>query len=216
MKKPKSTSEEPSWLQVAAMAHARDSLAVVRRSNVLELDNSDPFGDAALQEMLRRVLKTLASWHPRNAARVVELALRGGLEAAHHALVELITDHHERGEPLNSALTTYDHILKNRDEDITFRRPRSRPRESPLAAFVIVVLIVDLLREFPQLRLHRSSARHPSACSVMSAVLIEARLGRGGEGAIHKLFTQYGPPVFLAAVGGQQERQHHLALLKKG
>src|SRR5262245_11802460 len=136
MKKQPRKVNEPSWLEALAMTHARASLAAVRQCNVLELDNPDPFADAALQAVLQRMLKTLADWHPRNAARVVELALRGGLESADKALRELIAERNERGEPLGSALTTYTNILSDHGGVITYRRPHSRPRESPLAAFV--------------------------------------------------------------------------------
>jgi hypothetical protein len=208
MKKHPRKPDEPSWLEVAAMAHARDSLAAVRQCNVLELDNPDPFAPAALQEMLQRMLKTLADWDPRNAARVVELALRGGLEPADKALRELIAERNERGEPLSTALVTYSNILADRGGVITYRQPHSRPRESPLAAFVIVVLIFDLMCTFPELRLRRSSPKHPSACSIWSAVLAEAGIGRGrNEEAIRKIWDQYGPPVMQAPASTNRTKE---------
>lgn len=194
------------------MAHARVSLAAVRQSNVLDLENPDPFGSAALQELLIRTLKILAGWHPRNSARVVELALRGGLEAADRALRELIAELTERRESLNSALVTYNNIIAD-GRTIVYRQPASRPRESPLAAFIIIVLIIDLLREFPMLNLRRSSTRHPSACSIISAVLIEAGIGRGGEEAIRKIWERYGPPVMVPA--GPSERTMLRALVSR-
>ncbi len=203
---------EPSWLEAAGKAHVRAALAAIRQSNVFDLV-PDLFSNAALQEMLRRVLKNLASWHPRNAARVVELALRGGLEPADLALRELISEYNERGEPLNSALTTYANIVADRGGAITYRRPRSRPRESPLVAFTIVMLIIDVMRELPQLRLDRSSPRHPSAFSIVAAVLIEAGVGRGGEKAIRAIWKQYGPPVL--APFGRRRDLFYRALLKK-
>ena len=82
------------------------------------------------------------------------------------------------------------------------RRPRSRPRVNFLAAFVIVLLIMQLLRRFPDLRLrrHHESGRRrrqqrPSAFSIGAAVLAEAGVGQGGEEAIRKIWEKYGPPV---------------------
>jgi hypothetical protein len=207
---------EPSWLEVAGKAHVHAALAAVRQANILALDNPDPFADAALQELLRRVFKNLADWHVRNAAWIVELALRGGLEPADLALRDLISEKNERREPFNSALTTYANIiLADRGGVITYRRPRSRPRESPLVAFVIILLITDVMNEFPQLHLDRSSSRHPSAFSLVAAVLIEARLFHGGEKAIRAIWKQYKPPL-LAPVGRREDRFHRALLLKSG
>jgi hypothetical protein len=207
-----SNSNEPSWLEIAAMAHARDALAAVRASNVLELNNPDLFGNEALQEVMCRVLKNLATWHPLNAARVVELAL-AGLEPADRALRELIAEHLERKEPLFSALETYNDIIIMNPSRIRHRRPPVRPRESPLAAFVIVCLVIDLMREFPLLNFRRRTRRVPSACSIISGALLEAGIGRGGEEAIRKIFEQHGPPVMSSAAGAEAGRLR--ALLKK-
>jgi hypothetical protein len=64
-----------------------------------------------------------------------------------------------------------------------------------LAAFVIVCLLIDLMQQFPELPLRRSSKRRPCACSIISTILIEAGLGRGGEDAIYKIWKRYGPLV---------------------
>jgi hypothetical protein len=179
-----------TYLEAAAMAHARSALATVRAANPLEI--GDPFDTEAMHLLVRRTLKELADWHPRNAARVLELAIHG-MEQADLALKDLIAERNERGEPLSPALVTYTNILGNHPP--SYRRPRSRPPSNFLANFIVCVLILDLRLQFPELGLRRSSSRRPSACSIVAAVLIEAGIGRGGEEAIRKIWERYGPPV---------------------
>lgn len=171
------------------LQHARDALAAAR--GVFFIDG-DPFNIDVMRTQVRHMLKTLAEVHERNMARVVELALAGA-EDAHEALLDLKAELHARGEPLGPGLQTYDHIVSERSP--RFRRPAVRPRENFLAAFVIVCLLIDLMQQFPELPLRRSSKRRPCACSIISTILIEAGLGRGGEDAIYKIWKRYGPLV---------------------
>jgi hypothetical protein len=175
--------------EAAMMQHARDALAAARGAFV----DGDPFNSDAMHAQVRWTMKALAESDERNAAWLVSLALAGA-EDAHEALRDLISERNERGEPLGSALTTYDNILGDRGRP-RLRHPHSRPKENFLAAFTIVCLLIDLMQQFPDLPLRRSTKRRPCACSIVSAVLIEANIGRGGEDAIYKIWKRYGPPV---------------------
>jgi hypothetical protein len=177
------------YREAVMLQHARDALAAAR--GVFFIDG-DPFNIDVMRTQVRHMLKTLAEVHERNMARVVELALAGA-EDAHEALLDLKAELHARGEPLGPGLQTYDHIVSERSP--RFRRPAVRPRENFLAAFVIVCLLIDLMQQFPELPLRRSSKRRPCACSIISTILIEAGLGRGGEDAIYKIWKRYGPLV---------------------
>jgi hypothetical protein len=175
----------------AALMFARDFIAVVRRSNWCDL--GDPFNPDAMHTLVRRTLKSLAAWHPRNAARIVEFAIHGMAEAD-QALRDLIAERNDSGEPLGAALATYDAIISERPS--VHRNPNCRPRQSFLANFVIVVLVLELRRRFSGLPLRRNPAsRHPSVYSVAATALTEAGLPRGGEEAIRKIWDRYGPPV---------------------
>src|SRR5262249_44017916 len=153
--------------------------------------DGDPFNIDTMHAQVRQTLKMLADYHERNMARVVDLAL-AGVEDAHEALLDLKAERHARGEPLGPGLHTYDYIISEHGP-ARFRRPAVRPRENFLVAFVIVLLLIDLMQQFPDLPLRRSSKRRPSACSVISATLIEANQGRGDEDGIYKLWQHYGP-----------------------
>jgi hypothetical protein len=104
-------------------------------------------------------------------------------------MLKMLAEYHEQ-----PGLETYDHIISERGPS-RFRRPAVRPRENFLVAFVIVCLLIDLMQQFPELPLRRSSQRRPCACSIISMILIEAGLGRGDEDAIYKIWKRYGPPV---------------------
>jgi hypothetical protein len=168
---------------------ARNQVALARTSNLFD---GNPFVDQTMHRMVRETIKGLAQLHERNAARFVDLALAGAEDAA-EALKELIAERNAAGLPLIGAIGTFDTILNDRPPN--YRRPHSRPRANFLENFVIVCLIITLMRQYPRLRLRRSTAKRPSAFSVVSAALIDAGVGRGGEEAIRKIWEQYGPPV---------------------
>jgi hypothetical protein len=185
------TSLLPATLEEAqALMFARDWLAAIRAADFLQL--GDPFTDDALHALVRRTFKNLAEWHPRNAARVLRLALHGA-EDAHAALADLIAERTERDEPLGPTLATYANILAN-DGRPKPRRPEGRQRGNFLANFVIVVLLIDMKRRLG-LPLRTMSLRRPSLCSIVAQVLAELGLSRGGEEAIWKIWAAYGPPV---------------------
>jgi hypothetical protein len=172
------------------MQWGRDWLATARTCGILELD--DPFNSDSMHALVRRMFANLADLHERNAARIVDLALAGA-EDAGEGLKDLIAERNALGLPLGPALGTYATILADRPPN--YRRPPVRPRENFFANHVIVVLLIALMRQFPDLRLRRSSSKRPSACSIVSELLIEAGIGRGSEEAIRQIWKHYGPPV---------------------
>ena len=175
--------------QVEMMQFARAQVTLVQNCNLF---GGNPFTDQTMHRMVRRTLKGLAEEHERNAARLVDLALAGA-EDATEALKDLIAERNAAGLPLTGALGTFDTILNDRPP--TYRRPHSRPPANFLENFVIVCLVITLMRQYPRLRLRRSTPKRPSAFSVISAALIDAELGRGSEEAIRKIWRDYGPPV---------------------
>jgi hypothetical protein len=190
-----------SYLAAAAVTFARDWLATVRQVFV----PGDPFNTETAHLLVRRTCAALADLHERNAARIVQLALAGA-EDADQGLRDLIAERNALNVPLGPALGTYVNIIV--DSPPEPRRPRGRQRDDFLANFIICLLIIALRQRFPVLRLRRSSSRHPSLCSIVSAALIEAGLGRGGEEAIRKIWERFGPPVvpgygISLATGGQ-------------
>jgi hypothetical protein len=179
----------------AMLQFARDSLAAARGC----FEVGDPLNVDSMHAMVRHMCKHLADLHERNAVRMVDLALAGA-EDADQGLRDLIAERNGLGVPLGAALATYSTIISERAS--AHRRPHSRPCENFLANFVIVCLIIALRQQFPDLRLRRSvhsaaraKRRRPSAFSIMATVLAEAKLGRGGEEAIRKIWERYGPPV---------------------
>ena len=175
--------------EVEMMQFARAQVTLARNSNLF---GGNPFVDQTMHAMVRQTIKGLAELHERNAARFVDLALAGAEDAA-EALKDLIAERNAAGLPLTGALGTFDTILNDRPPN--YRRPEGRPPVNFLENFVIVCLIITLMRQFPRLRLRRSTAKRPSAFSVVSAALIDAGIGRGTEEAIRKIWRDYGPPV---------------------
>ena len=171
------------------MVFAREWLAASRATGFFD---GDPFDNATMHAEVRRVLKMLAGVHERNCARIVDLALAGA-EDAIEALRDLIAEHTARGEPLIGALGTFNTIMN--DRPLRTRNPHAAPPTNFLAAFVIVVLLIQLRRRFPLLKFRRSSKRHHLACSITSLVLAEAGVWNGTEEAVRKLWEKYGPPV---------------------
>jgi hypothetical protein len=174
-----------------ARTRARDFLNQARGANFLEL--GDPFSSDALHELVRRMLRNLADFHPRNAARVLSFAM-AGVQQADEALKDLIAERNARGEPLWPALATYADILGN-EGPRPYRRPEGRQMASPLENFMVICLMIDLKRHCRHLPLHHSTKRHRSICSVAAQTLTEFGLDRGGEEAIWRTWRKYGPPV---------------------
>jgi hypothetical protein len=158
--------------------------------NVFQI--GDPFISDTMHKAVRETFKMLAQWHPRNAARIIDLALAGA-EDADQALRELIAEHQASGLPLDSALGTYSNIINERI--IAHRMPMGRPRENFLANFVIIVLLIELQRRYSLPLRQSSTSRRPSASSIVSEVLTEQGASRGSEEAIKKIWRTYGPPV---------------------
>lgn len=177
------------YQEAAMRVFAREQLKFVR---VDTLFAGDPFLDATMHATVRQSIKDLAEYHERNMARAVDLALAGA-EDAIEALKDLIAERNAAGLPLAGALGTFATILNDRPPH--YRRPAVRPPANFVENFVIICLVIALMREFPRLKLRRSSSKRPSAFSVVSAVLVEAGVGRGSEEAIRKIWERYGPPV---------------------
>ncbi len=179
-----------SFEEAAIMSHARAALNAARGAFV----DGDAFDRTTMVAQVRRMLKMLIDLHEINAAYAVRLAL-AGYEDAHVALSDAIAERAARSEPLGPALATYVNMLADRGPQ-RFRQPAVRPRENFVANFVIVCLVIDLMREFPGLRLRRNPlSKHLSTFAVVARVLNdEPGLSRGGEEAIRKVWETYGPP----------------------
>jgi hypothetical protein len=176
-------------LSDAALKFAHAFVAESRRCFV----DGDPFAISTMHAMLRRTCRYLAELHPRNAARIVEFAIHG-VEQADEALREMIAERHEHGQPLGATLATYANIIAERPPE--HRQPEGRPRENFVANYVVVVLLLELMRQFPMLKLRRNpTSRRPSACSIAKVALDAAGLPRGSEEAIRKIWRDYGPAV---------------------
>jgi hypothetical protein len=180
-----------SFEEAAMLAFARDWIAVVRNVDLLGV--ADSFNTEAAHRMVRRMTAVMAEEHPRNAARLVDLALAGA-EDVHQGLLDLIAEKNAAHVPLPAALATYATIINDRGPPVP-RRPSCRPRDEFLANFVICCLLIAIQRRFPLLKFRRSSRRKLSACSIVADVLIEAGIGRGSEEAIRMIWERYGPPV---------------------
>jgi hypothetical protein len=176
-------------LEYEALTLARNSFSVLRRAFTV----GDPFTDEALHNHVQQTLKTLADWHPRNASHVVRLAL-GGSEDAHKALMLLISERNVRNEPLGYALSTYVDLLDTEGPPAS-RLPSGRQRGNYLASFTIIVVIIQLKKQFPRLSLGRGSPRQPSVFGVLAQALIDIGYGRGNAETIKKIWRDYGPPV---------------------
>jgi hypothetical protein len=176
-------------LEYEALTLARNSFSVLRRAFMV----GDPFTDEALHNHVQQTLKTLADWHPCNGSRVVRLALRGS-EDAHKALMLLISERNVRNEPLGYALSTYVDLLDTKGPP-AHRRPSGRQRGNYLANFTIIVVIIQLMKQFPRLSLGRGSPQQPSVFGVVAQALIDIGCGRGNAETIKKIWRDYGPPV---------------------
>jgi len=176
--------------EAAMMSHARAALRTARGA----FADGDPFDSAAMHAHVRRTVKTLADSHERDAARVLELAL-AGFEDAHEALADLFAERNVRSQPLGPALSTYVNILADRHP--RFRQPAVRPPANFMTTFVIICMVMDLMQQFPGLRLRRRSAssKRSSAFSIVAAVLNEVPLLNVREEAIRKTWEKFGPPA---------------------
>jgi hypothetical protein len=184
--------------EAAPMQRAREMLRAARGA----FEDGDPFDAAVASAAVRQMLKAIADSNERNAAHIVRLA-NVGSEDADEALRDLISERNARREPLGMALGTYVNMIGGSPH----REPRGAPVSNFLANFVIVMMLLGLKHQFPMLRLRRSQgarpgkARRPSACSIVSNVLIEAGLNRGGEESIRRIWEHYGPPAIPSRLG---------------
>jgi hypothetical protein len=168
------------------MSYAREALAARRAG-----PGGDPFAPLS-----GRLLAAMAA-HNEQIAGVVGLALAGS-DNAHEALVDLIAERNAYGKPLGPDLTAYADFLAE-DGRLLLPRPPFRPNASFAINVAIVLVTIDLMRRFPELRLRSNpDSKRPrlSAFSVAAAVLTEAGLSRGGAEAIRKIWQASGPPRF--------------------
>jgi hypothetical protein len=161
-----------SFEEAEPMQRAREMLRVARGA----FEGGDPFDADVARAAVRQMLKEIADSHERNAAHIVRLA-NVGSQDADEALRDLISERGSRPEPLGMALTTYVNMLSHGPPPL--REPEGHPGTNFLANFVIVMMLLGLMFQFPLLRLRRRGTRRPSACSIVSAVLIEAGKNRG-------------------------------------
>jgi hypothetical protein len=195
MKKPEGREPRPAQLPATLadaeesemMQYAREWLRAARGGG------SDPFDGDVAHAVVQQMLKAVADGGERNAAFVVKMAA-AEMEEAHEALAELISERNVRGEPLGPALATYVNMISH-NGPAPVRLPEGRRRDSFVGDFVIVRLLIDLKAQFIGLKLRRSGSKRPSACSIVSAALIEMGLSRGSEEAIRKIWERYGPPT---------------------
>jgi hypothetical protein len=182
-----------SFEEAAPMQCAREMLRVARGA----FEGGDPFDAAVARAAVREMLKAIVDSSERNASRIVLLANQGS-EDADEALRDLISERNERREPLGMALGTYVNMIGGPPPP---REPEGHPGSNFLANYVIVLMLLGLMLQFPRLRLRRRGTRRPSACSIVSAVLIEAGKNRGSEESIRKIYEHYGPPAIPARMG---------------
>ena len=183
----------PALIDPQEAAIREDALNRLRAFRVAA-GGDDPFTEGAMHAQVRRWFKDIADFDERNAAYVVQMAVVG-MEDAHDALAELISERGVRGEPLGPALTTYVLMLSHTGPP-PVRPPEGRRRENFLADHVVLYLLLYLQRQYGlKLRRGAPTNKRPSACSIAADVLREAGVGRGGEERVRKVWERYGPPA---------------------
>ena len=114
------------------------------------------------------------------------------LPEAQDALIELIAEKTDRGEPLGAVLGAYNIRLLH--PGIPRQRGKSKV-SNMLQDISIAALVFQLVEWFPPLKPTRFKTWQPSACSIVAEVLPEFGLHRGGEKAVQAIWRHYGPAV---------------------
>jgi len=148
----------------------------------------DAFDPAGAHEWVRRLIRLELESHPLRAARIVEYAVLGSIQAD-QVLRELIAEKTERNEPLGAVLGAYNIRLMN-PPDVRHRRGKSQV-DNLVADIVIATLVLQLKERF-SLNPTRFKAWHASGCSIVAEVLAEMGLHRGDEKAIQEVWRRYG------------------------
>jgi hypothetical protein len=178
-------------VEAEALEFAREWIARGQEGDFIGLGCAPLHHDAG-RAFARRLLGQFALLHPRNMLDLIETA-NAGWDEARFALVDLILEFTNRGEPLPAFLSTYNaHMVTGRVPP----SPRGQKKSTNIVADIaIMVLIMELVERFG-LKVRRNEAsEHPSACSIVATALSEAGLDRGTEEAIRKIWRRYSPKV---------------------
>jgi hypothetical protein len=156
--------------------------------------NSAPLDPACGYGFAKLWFKLVGQLHPLNMSHVAELATVHREPAAHDALIEMIAEREERGEPLGSVLAAYSIRLKH----TPFAPHGGWSRTRFVEDLVLFLLILGLRERFcfkPTRYLPAKANSKPSACSIAAALAAEAGLGRGAEGAFHQIWKKFKPSL---------------------
>jgi len=194
----KSTLPVPVTIETEAISHAREWLSRMCEGDFVGL-GLPPWHECTGHAYTRRLLMIYALAHPFNLDHVVQCATEG-IRDAQDVVHELIAYHQHHRIALPLTLEAYQLRLINP----RVQRPPSPPARKKAKHLVqdaiICALIMELIEQFPGLRPTRSQIstkkyRPPSVCSIVSQVLTEARLHRGSEMAVQKVWQRLGPSV---------------------
>jgi hypothetical protein len=182
-----------TFVEADALAFARDWVAWARRDpeGIFHPNATTVYGTSAMKSWAKS--KVI----PFGDDDILYFAENGSKEA-HLALVELIDECNDRGEPLTPVLTAYNKRLIN-----PWRKPR-RPgpgrAENFIRDFGITMLVIHLMERFglrPTQRTNRKAKLHPpSASSIAATALTEAGINIPlGFKGVEKIFARYLPAL---------------------
>lgn len=177
-------------LEAEALAFARAWIADCLKRDDPMLNMIDAGQQGRGRAVLRAEMKRAALQHPNLMMDIVYFA-RHGFEDATAALDEIMAERHDRFEPLGAVLGEY---------AIPLRHPRLSRRGPAKQTNFFQNLIIYIITEKVVLKFGlkptRSTLarRHPSACSIVTQVVNEARLGRQfTEKAVEAIWWKYLP-----------------------
>jgi hypothetical protein len=179
----------PDPRDAAAKQYALEKLKAICESEI------DPFAVDAGHAFVCEKVKEIADRCEANAALVVTMA-NAGTEHAPEALAELISERNSAGEPLGPALTAYAQMI-SQNGPARVRLPKGRRRYNILEDRIIVYMVLDLMQQFPGLRLRRGpDTKRAAACSIVAEVLRDVGVWDwGGEQRVRKIWVRHGPPA---------------------
>jgi hypothetical protein len=174
-----------TYVEAEALAFTYDFLRALQQGNFIGLGNAPLDADHALA---RRMYRLLIGVSPSATAQVIEKATVRGELAAHEALIEAIDEKTERNEPLGLELGFYN----KHERKIPFRAHSGPARSSIIEETIIGVLIIELVDRFGLIPVGAREPKHkrPSACSIVSRVMIDLGLRGGGDEAIRKVWKR--------------------------
>lgn len=188
----------PATLDEAeALTFARGWIASMREGELGDLGFA-PLHPQAGHALVRRLLQ-IGLENPRQALAILEAA-RAGWDAADDAIRDVILEHISQGEPVPPLLAEY-HAAIVAGQVVA--KPQGRKKSTNIVQDIcIVVLIIELIERFPDLKPTRSQlesknrpVKKPSACSITATAMTEAGLHRGTEKAIQEIWRHYSPRI---------------------